>query len=115
VRKETARILSRQLAFEATLRNLLPILFGFLIAAGLIFWVTNVPVSHQIAEGRYIRWTVGQSEYGQSMPRVFINLPDGSTIMAVAWADWRPPVAGSVIRVEEQSLRWYGKRYLLVR
>jgi hypothetical protein len=49
------------------------------------------------------------------MPRVFIDLPDGSSVMAVGWADWRPPPAGSVSRVEEQSLRWYGKRYRLVR
>lgn len=115
MRKEAASKLSRQLAFEAILRSLLPVLFGFLIAAGLIFWVTNVPVSRQILDGRYVRWTVGQTDYGQSMPRVFVDLPDGSTIAAAAWADWRPPEAGNTIRVEEQSLRWYGKRYSLVR
>jgi hypothetical protein len=115
MRQEAARKLDRQLAFEAIWRNLLPVLLGGLVALGLIFWVTNTPVSHQIIDGRYLRWTVGQTDYGQSMPRIFIDLPDGSTIMAAGWADWRPPPAGSVIRVEEQSLRWYGKRYHLVR
>lgn len=115
MRREAARKLSRQLAFEAILKSLLPTLFGSLIVAVLIFWTTNVPVSRQILEGRYIRWTVGPTKTGQSMPKVFVDLPDGSTIMVVAWGDWRPPETGSTIRVEEQALRWYGKRYTLLR
>lgn len=114
MRRDAARRLSRQLAFEAILRNLLPVLFGFLAAAGLIFWTTNVPVSRLILEGRYVRWTVHQSDKGQSLPRVFVDFPDGRTTAVVAWADWRPPQVGSVIRVEEEALRWYGKYYRLV-
>jgi len=51
---------------------------------------------------------------GQSMPRVFVDLPDGRTTAVVAWADWRPPEQGSVIRIEQQTLRWYGTRDRLV-
>jgi hypothetical protein len=115
MRKEAAKRLNRHLALQAVVGNILPVLVGLLVLAAVLFWVTNVQVSQRILEGRFVRWTVGQADKGQSMPRVFIYLPDGSTIMAAAWADWRPPAAGSVIRVEEQSLRWYGKRYLLVR
>lgn len=114
MRKETARRLNRQLALETIVRNILPVLLGLLIAVGLVFWVTNVPVSRQIVEGRFVRWTVHQSSYGQALPRVFVDFPDGRTTAVVAWADWQPPPAGSVIRVEEGSLRWYGKYYRLV-
>jgi hypothetical protein len=115
VRKEAAKKLSRQLTHEAIWKSVLPVLLGFLIIAGLIFWTTNVAVSRHIIEGRYVRWTVHQSDKGQSLPRVFIDLPDGRTLAVVAWPDWRPPEAGSAVRIEEQSLRWYGKRYSLVR
>ncbi|WP_119270628.1 hypothetical protein [Taklimakanibacter deserti] len=115
MRKDAARKLSRQLTSEALRGNLLAIPFGLLIIAGLIFWTTNVAVSRHIIEGRYVRWTVHQSDKGQSLPRVFIDLPDGRTLAVVAWPDWRPPEAGSAVRIEEQSLRWYGKRYSLVR
>jgi hypothetical protein len=115
VRQGAAKRLNRQLAYEAIARSILPILLGLLLVAAMVFWVTNVQVSQKIVEGRFVRWTVGQADKGQSMPRVFIDLPDGKAVMAVAWADWRPPPPGSLIRVEEQSLRRYGKRYRLVR
>ena len=114
MRKEAIRKLNRQLAFEAILGNILPVLVGFLAAAWLIFWVTNVPVSRHILEGRYVRWTVHQADEGQSMPRVFVDLPDGRTTAVVAWADWQPPEVGSTIRVEEETLRWYEKYYRLL-
>lgn len=113
MRKEAAKRLDRQLAFEAIMGNILPVLLGLLITAGLVFWVTNVPVSHRIIEGQFVRWTVHQSDKGQSLPRVFVDLPDGRTTAVVAWTDWRPPPAGSAIRVEEESLRWYGTYYRL--
>jgi hypothetical protein len=115
MRNDAANRLNRQLVLGAIAGNILPGLLGLLILAAVAFWVTNVQVSQRTLEGRFVRWTVGQADEGQPMPRVFIDLPDGGTIMAVAWADWRPPARDSVIRVEEQSLRWYGKRYHLVR
>lgn len=85
MRRELIRRLDRQLALEATVRNILPVLFGLLAAAWLVFRVTNVPVSRQILEGRFVRWTVHQADKGQSLPRVFVDLPDGRTIAAPAW------------------------------
>src|SRR4029078_2623663 len=114
MRKEAAKQLDRQSTSKAIAQNIVPALFVLLIAAGVIFWVTNVPVSRRTLEGHYIRWTVGQADYGQSMPRVFVDLMDGRTTAVVAWADWRPPPRGSTVRIEEQTLRWYGKRYSLV-
>ena len=114
MRKETGRRLNRQLAFGAIKSNILAILLGLLIAGALVFWVTNVPVSRQIIEGRFVRWTVHQSDEGQSLPRVFVDFPDGHTSAVVAWADWHPPEAGATVKVEEETLRWYGKYYRLV-
>ena len=65
MRKEAAKQLDRQLARKAVAGNILPVLVGLLIVAWLVFWVTNVPVSHQIIEGRLVRWTVHQSDEGQ--------------------------------------------------
>ena len=114
MRKEAAKQLDRQLARKAVVRNILPVLVGLLIMAWLVFWVTNVPVSHQIIEGRLVRWTVHQSDEGQSLPRVFVDFPNGNTTAVVAWANWVPPQVGSPVRVEEQTLRWHGKYYRLV-
>ena len=114
MRKEAAKRLSRQLALRSIIRNVPAILMALLIVGALVLWVTNVPVSRQIIEGRFVRWTVHQSDHGQSLPRVFVDFPDGHTSAVVAWADWHPPGVGSTVRVEEQTLRWYGKYYRLV-
>ncbi|WP_162914187.1 hypothetical protein [Taklimakanibacter lacteus] len=114
MKREATRRLDRQLALEAVTGNIFAVLLGLAIAAGLLFWVTNVPVSRQTIEGRFVRWTVHQSDKGQSLPRVFVDFPDGHTTAVVAWADWRPPEVGSAVRVEEETLRWYGKYYRLV-
>lgn len=114
MRKEAARKFSRQLALEAILKSLLPVLAGILIVAGLALWTTNAPVARQILGGHYVRWTMDQTKSSPSTTRIFIDLPARGTVMVTAWPDWRPPEAGSLIRVEEQTLRWYGKRYSLV-
>lgn len=114
MRRELARRLDRQMALEAILKIIAPVLIGLLAAIGLVFWVTNVPVSRDIIEARFVRWTVHQADKGQSLPRVFVDLPDGRTIAAVAWADWRPPEPGAPIRLQEEKLRWYGRNYRIV-
>lgn len=114
MRKEAVRALDRHLALEAIGKTILPVLVGLLAAAWLVFWVTNVPVSRQILDGRFVRWTVHQADKGQSLPRVFVDLPDGRTIAAPAWADWRPPEPGDPIRLQEEALRWYGRNYRIV-
>lgn len=114
MRREAARKLSRHLAFEAILKSLLPMLTGILIAAGLALWTTNTPVAREILEARFVRWTVHQADEGQSLPRVFVDLPDGRTIAAVAWAGWRPPEVGSSVRLQEEKMRWYGRNYRIV-
>ncbi len=114
MRREAARRLSRQLAFEATLKSLLPALIGILVIAGLALWTTNTPVAREILEGRYARWTLTQAKSSSSTTRIFVDVPGRSSIMVTAWPNWTPPEPGSLIRVEEQTLRWYGKRYSLV-
>jgi hypothetical protein len=106
--------ITRYRIIDTTLRILLPILVLSPVWGYILFQVTNVPVSRQIIEGRFLYWTVGQKDRGQPMPRVFVDLPEGRTTAVVAWADWRPPETGSAIRIEQQSLRWYGTRYRLV-
>lgn len=114
MRKEVIRRLDRRLALEAALKSILPALVGLVIAVWLVFWVTNVSVSRRSFDARFVRWTVQQADDGQSLPRVFVDLPDGRTVAAVAWADWHPPEAGSPIRLREETLRWYGKNYRIV-
>lgn len=114
MRREAARKFSRQLAFEAILKSLLPILIGILVVVGLALWTTNAPVARQTLEGRYVRWTKDQTKSSPSTTRIFIDVPGTGSIMVTAWPNWTPPEPGSMIRVEEQTLRWYGKRYSLV-
>ncbi len=114
MRKELARRLDRRMTLDAILKFVAPVLVGLPVAAWLIFWATNVPVSRDILEARFVRWTVHQADEGQSLPRVFVDLPDGRTIAAVAWADWRPPEPGAPIRLQEEEMRWYGRNYRIV-
>jgi len=114
MREELARRLNRHMAREAILKMIAPVLVGLPVSIWLIFWATNVPVSRDIIETRFVRWTVHQADKGQSLPRVFVDLPDGRTIAAVAWADWRPPEVGSPVRLQEEKMRWYGKNYRIV-
>src|SRR5262245_12302860 len=108
------RRITRYLIVDRFLRVALPLLVLSPIWGYFVFQALNVPISHQAIEGRFLYWTVGQKDKGQSIPRVFVDLPDGRTTAVVAWADWRPPPPGSVIRIEQQTLRWYGTRYRLV-
>jgi hypothetical protein len=114
MRNELARRLDRQMTIEAIPKFIAPILVGLPVAAWLVLWMTNIPVSRQSIEARFVRWTVHQADEGQSLPRVFVDLPDGRTIAAVAWADWRPPEPGTPIRLQEEKLRWYGRNYRIV-
>ena len=114
MKRPSQQSISHWLVFDFIRHNILAILLGLLIAGALVFWVTNVPVSRQIIEARFVRWTVHQSDTGQSLPRVFVDFPDGHTSAVVAWADWHPPEAGATVKVEEETFRWYGKYYRLV-
>jgi hypothetical protein len=115
MRKEAAKQLSRQLASETILRNIVPVLLMLVIAAWSAFSVTNVPVSHRIIEGHFVRWTVFQPCDGcSSLTVVFVDLSDGRTIAAHVGNNWQPPEAGSAVRIKEHSFRWYGKGYSLL-
>lgn len=114
MRKELTRQLNRRMTLDAILKFVAPVLVGLPVAVWLIFWVTNVPVSREVLDARFVRWTVHQADKGQSLPRVFVDLPDGRTIAAVAWADWRPPEPGAPIRLQEEKMRWYGRNYRIV-
>ncbi|MBK1864902.1 hypothetical protein [Taklimakanibacter albus] len=114
MRKELTRLLNRQMTLEAILKFVAPVLVGLPVALWLIFWATNVPVSREILDVRFVRWTVHQADKGQSLPRVFVDLPDGRTVAAVAWANWRPPEPGTSIRLQEEKMRWYGRNYRIV-
>jgi hypothetical protein len=102
------------MTLDAILKFVAPVLVGLPVAVWLFFWVTNVPVSRDILDARFVRWTVHQADEGQSLPRVFVDLPDGRTIAAVAWADWRPPEPGAPIRLQEEKMRWYGRNYRII-
>ena len=95
-------------------RNIYAFTFVFGLAAALGAWLTNDPVSSQTIEGKFARWNA-ISRQGPPLIRVFVDLPDGRTTVVEAWNGWQPPAVGTVVRVHEVTLRWFGKSYFLAR
>ena len=111
---EAARKLSRQLALGAIIRNIVPVLVLLFFVALCVLPTTNMPVSQRVIEGRYVRWTrFSEGDGAPTNAYMFVDLSDGRTVAVIVGGSWLPPEAGSIVRIEEQSLRWYGKHYSL--
>jgi len=94
-------------------RNRNALIFVCLGAALMGVWFTNEPVSTQIVEGRFARWAAISHQGGPPLVKVFVDLPDGQTIMVEGWNGWQPPARGDVISLYEHSLLWFGENYSL--
>jgi hypothetical protein len=114
VKRPINRNITRWLIFDFLHRNLLAFAFAFAFAAVLGVWLTNDPVSSHTIEGKFARWNA-ISRQGPPLIRVFVDLPDGRTTVVEGWNGWQPPAVGTVIRLHELTLRWFGKSYYLAR
>jgi hypothetical protein len=110
VKRPSNQSITRWLIFDFVHRNLKAFALIFLLGVALGVWATNEPVSARMIEGRFARWTA-ISRQGPPLVRVFVDLPDGRTIAVEAWDGWQPPAVGSVVRLEEYTLRWFGNAY----
>lgn len=112
MKRPTHQSITRWLIFDFVRRNLQAFGLVLLLGAFIGFWFTNEPVSSRVVEGRFVRWSAISSQ-GPPLVRVFVDLPDGRTTAVEAWSGWQPPMVGSVIRLHELTLRWFGKDYRL--
>jgi hypothetical protein len=115
-RATTARI-TRYLLLQKIKDLWLAVLLFPIFFAALVLATVDYPIARQMRDCRYIRWTIDQqwtlgvARYGEVVPLVFCDLPDGRTIGALATGNWAPPRPGEIIRVEEQTMVWGGVRY----
>ena len=114
MRKEAAKRLTRLLVFDIFRRNFAAFALCLLFLACIILWATNFAISRQMIEGRFVRWTMQQSQAGPGTPYAFVDLLDGRTVGALTSQNWRPPEPGSVVKVEEGMAFWGGRSYRIV-
>jgi len=114
VKRPSQQSITRWLILDFVRRNrhAFSLVLFFIALAGL--WLTNEPVSTKVIEGRFVRWTA-ISRQGPPLVQVFVDLPDGRTTAVKAWSSWQPPAVGSAVRLNEYTLRWFGKAYGLAR
>jgi hypothetical protein len=112
VKRPSQQAVSRWLVFDFIRRNWHAFALVFFFVALASAWLTNDPVSTKVIEGKFIRWTM-QASKGSPSTWVYVNLADGRTTAVMAWPSWQPPAVGSLVRLNESTLRWFGKAYSL--
>jgi hypothetical protein len=112
VKRPSQQSITRWLIFDFVRRNwhAFALVFFFVALAGA--WLTNDPISTRVIEGRFVRWTLEPSK-GPPNSWVYVDLADGRTTAIEVWSGWQPPPIGSVLRLNEATLRWFGKAYSL--
>lgn len=112
MKRPSRQSISRWLIFDFVRRNFsaFALVFFFVAVAGA--WLTNDTVSTRVIEGKFVRWAI-QAGKGTPGSWVYVDLADGRTTAVQAWAGWQPPAVGSVVRLNESTLRWFGNAYSL--
>jgi hypothetical protein len=114
VNKTLNRRISRYVAWRWIRKNWLLTIVGPVAIAVFAVYFSDHPVSMQVVEARFLRWTVDQSalsDVGVWRPIVIADLLDGKTVMAAAEPEWVPPKPGDPIRLDEYRMLWSGARY----
>jgi hypothetical protein len=110
MKRPSQQSISRWLIFDFVRRNFHAFALVFFFIVFFVLWFTNDLVSTSVIEGKFIRWTM-QPNQGPPSIWVYVDLADGRTTAVEAWAGWQPPTVGSAVRLNEYTLRWYGKTY----
>jgi len=93
-------------------RNRQAFILAFLLAAVLVVFLTNEPISARPVEGRFVRLTMLPTREAPST-WIYVDLPDGRTTAIEVWSGWQPPAVGDTVQLEELTLLWFGKNYRL--